>query len=138
MRACWRLLLVSCLAAMMLCLHVDAQTNLVVSDPPSKQTPTPQHQVEKLTLPAAIDAAVANYPRIRAALEQRNSAQAAIGVARSAYYPHADLLWQTNRATANNIYGLLLPQGIVPSISGPVIASDNTRSAWSSAGGTLI
>lgn len=138
MRACWRLLLVSCLAAMMVCLHVEAQTNLVVSDPLSKQTPAPQHQVQKLTLPAAIDAAVANYPRTRAALEQRNSAQAAIGVARSAYYPHADLLWQTNRATANNIYGLLLPQGIVPSISGPVNASDNTRSAWSSAGGTLI
>jgi outer membrane protein TolC len=48
------------------------------------------------------------------------------------------LLWQTNRATANNIYGLLLPQGIIPSISGPVIASDNTRSAWGSAGGSLI
>ena len=130
--------LASCLVASMLCLNVGAQTNLVVSEPSTKQTPSPQPQVQKLTLSAAIDAAEANYPRVRAALEQRNSAQAAIGVARSAYYPHADLLWQTNRATANNIYGLLLPQGVVPSISGPVIASDNTRSAWSSAGGTLI
>jgi outer membrane protein TolC len=48
------------------------------------------------------------------------------------------MLWQTNRATANNIYGLLLPQGVIQSISGPVLASDNTRSAWGSAGGTLI
>ncbi|HET7206320.1 MAG TPA: TolC family protein [Terriglobales bacterium] len=97
-----------------------------------------QAQVRTLTLAAAIDRAETNYPRTRVALEQSNSAQARIGVARSAYYPRADLLWQTNRATANNIFGLLLPQGVIPSISGPVIASDNTRSAWSSAGGTLI
>jgi outer membrane protein TolC len=137
MSARWHLLLL-CIATSTLCSHVEAQTDPVVSEPSTKQTATPQPHVQKLTLSAAIDAAEANYPRTRAALEQRNSAQAAIVVARSAYYPHADLLWQTNRATANNIYGLLLPQGIVPPISGPVIASDNTRSAWSSAGGTLI
>ncbi len=134
----WRLLLRSCLAASVLCLQIEAQTNLAISEPSTRQTAAPQPDVQKLTLSSAIDSAEANYPRIRAALEQRNSAQAAIGVARSAYYPRADLLWQTNRATANNIYGLLLPQSVIPSISGPVIASDDTRSAWSSAGGTLI
>ncbi len=97
-----------------------------------------QTTVRKLTLAQAVDAAEANYPRVRIALERRNAAQAGIGVARSAYYPRADVLWQTNRATANNIYGLLLPQSVIPSISGPVIASDTTRSAWSSAGGTLL
>jgi outer membrane protein len=61
-----------------------------------------------------------------------------VAVARTAYLPRADMLWQTNRATANNTYGLLLPQGVIPPISGPVLASDNTRSAWSSAGGTLL
>ena len=134
----WRFLLVSLLAVNMFCWRSEAQTDLVVSEPPPQQDRTSRSGMRKLTLTAAIDAAEANYPRTRAALEQRNSAQAAIGVARSAYYPRADILWQTNRATANNIYGLLLPQPVVPSISGPVIASDNTRSAWSSAGGTLI
>ncbi len=129
---------ISCLAAGILCLQMEAQTSLVMSEPSQPQTPASQASIQKLTLSAAIDAAEANYPRTRAALEQRNSAQAAIGVAQSAYYPRADVLWQTNRATANNIYALLLPQGVIPSISGPVIASDNTRSAWSSAGGTLI
>jgi outer membrane protein len=57
---------------------------------------------------------------------------------RTAYLPRTDILWQTNRATANNVYGLLLPQGIVPSISGPVLTADNTRIAWSSAGGALV
>ena len=133
-----RLALISCFAASLLGLRIEAQTNFVASASSTEQVAPAQPQFQKLTLSAAIDSAEANYPRTRVALEQRNSAQAAIGVARSAYYPRADLLWQTNRATANNIYGLLLPQGVIPSISGPVIASDNIRSAWSGAGGTLL
>ena len=133
-----RLSLALCLAIQALCSHAEGQINLVVSEPSTKQTPTPLPPVRAFTLAMAIDAAEANYPRVRAAFEQSTAARSAIDVARSAYYPRADLLWQTNRATANNIYGLVLPQGVIPSISGPVIASDNTRSAWSSAGGTLI
>jgi outer membrane protein TolC len=95
-------------------------------------------QSRALTLTATIDAAEQHYPKLRAALEQRNAARAGIGVARTAYLPKADVLWQTNRATANNIYGLLLPQSVIPPISGPVLPSDNSRSAWSSAGGALL
>ncbi len=91
----------------------------------------------KLTLADAIDSAEANYPKVKAALEQKSAASAAVGLARTAYLPRIDLLWQTNRATANNIYGLLLPQAVVPSISGPVIQEDDSRSAWGSAGAAL-
>ncbi len=91
-----------------------------------------------LTLAKAIAMADAHYPQIRVALEQQIGARGEIAVARTAYLPRADMLWQTNRATANNIYGLLLPQGVIPPISGPVLPSDNSRSAWSSAGGTLL
>jgi outer membrane protein len=91
-----------------------------------------------MNLTQVIEAARANYPSIQAAQAQRRAAQGAVGVARTAYLPRTDLLWQTNRATANNIYGLLLPQGVIPNISGPVIASDNARSAWSSGGGALL
>ncbi len=91
-----------------------------------------------LTLTQVIETAKAKYPAIQAAQAQQKAAQGAVGVARTAYLPRTDLLWQTNRATANNIYGLLLPQGVIPNISGPVIASDNTRSAWSSGGGALL
>jgi outer membrane protein len=91
-----------------------------------------------LTLTQVVEAARANYPAIQAARAQQKAAQGAVGVARTAYLPRTDLLWQTNRATANNIYGLLLPQGVIPSISGPVIPSDNGRSAWSSGGGALL
>jgi len=110
----------------------------VLSPPSAMQSSAAQSVPSKLTLGAAIDASEVNYPKVRAALEQQNAAQATIGVARTAYLPRIDILWQTNRATANNIYGLVLPQSIIPSISGPVIASDFNRPAWSSAGGVLF
>ena len=91
-----------------------------------------------LNLTQVIKAARADYPAIQAAQSQQRTAQGAIGVARTAYLPRTDLLWQTNRATANNIYGLLLPQGVISNISGPVINSDVSRSAWSSGGGALL
>src|ERR1017187_7338447 len=91
-----------------------------------------------VTLDQVIEAAKTHFPAIKAAQAQQQAAQGAIGVAKTAYLPRTDLLWQTNRATANNIYGLLLPQGVIPNISGPVISSDVTRSAWSSGGGALL
>ncbi len=91
-----------------------------------------------LTLIQVIDLARANYPAIQAAQAQQKAAQGTVGVARTAYLPRTDLLWQTNRATANNVYGLLLPQSVIPSISGPVIGSDVSRSAWSSGGAALL
>jgi outer membrane protein TolC len=91
-----------------------------------------------VTMEQVIDFAKSHYPAIKAARAEQRAAQAAVGVAKTDYLPRTDLLWQTNRATANNIYGLLLPQNVVPNISGPVIASDTTRSAWSSGEGALL
>jgi len=49
-----------------------------------------------------------------------------------------DLLWQSNRATRNNIFGTLLPQPVIPSISGPVLSQTSDRGVWGSAGGVLV
>jgi outer membrane protein len=43
-----------------------------------------------------------------------------------------------NRATRNNVFGLLLPQSVVPSISGPVLGTNNLGTAWGSALGALV
>ncbi len=59
-------------------------------------------------------------------------------MAKTAYLPRTDILWQTNRATANNILGLQLPQATIPSVTGTVLPPDPTRSAWNSAGGALL
>ncbi len=94
--------------------------------------------VGPLTLRAAVEYALAHYPAVRAALEKRNAASAAVGLSRTAYLPTANMLWQGNRATRNNIFGLLLPQSVIPSISGPVLANANNDSVWGSAAGVLV
>ena len=91
-----------------------------------------------LTLEAAVNNALSHYPAVRSALERRVAAHAGIGLARTAYLPSANALWQGNRATRNNIFGLLLPQSAVPSISGPVLTSTSNRGAWGSAAGLLL
>ena len=90
------------------------------------------------TLQSAIQFAAKNYPAVRAALERVNAARAGVSLARTSYLPRADMLWQTNRATDNNITGLLLPQSVVPPISGPVSTSPSGNSGWGSAAGLLV
>jgi outer membrane protein TolC len=92
----------------------------------------------QLTLPQAIENSLKNYPSIRVSQEQINAASAAIQLARTAYLPKVDALAQANRATRNNVFGLLLPQSVIPSMSGPVIGSNNFGSVWGSAIGGLV
>jgi outer membrane protein TolC len=91
-----------------------------------------------LTLEEAVDFALKNYPAVRASLERVNAAQAGIGLARTNYLPRADVLWQSNRATDNNITGLLVPQSIISPITGPVRTSTTNQTAWGSAAGLLF
>ncbi|MEP7337752.1 MAG: TolC family protein [Acidobacteriota bacterium] len=95
-------------------------------------------QAQILTLEQAVEVALKNYPAIRAARAQSQSAEAGIELARTSFLPRADLLWQENRATRNNVFGLLLPQSTIPSISGPVLDNTTQASAWGSAGGLLF
>jgi outer membrane protein TolC len=91
-----------------------------------------------LTLSDAINAALKNYPSIRVSQEKINAAAAAIQLARTAYLPRVDALAQVNRATRNNVFGQLFPQSVIPSISGPVLNSNNTGTVWGSAIGGLV
>lgn len=90
------------------------------------------------TIPQALESSLKNYPSIRVSQEQVNAASAAIQLARTAYLPKLDAVAQVNRATRNNVFGLLLPQNVIPSMSGPVIGSNNFGSVWGSAVGALV
>lgn len=92
----------------------------------------------ELTLRQAVDTALKSYPLIRVSQEQINAAAAGIQLARTAYLPRVDVLAQANRATRNNVFGLLLPQSVIPSMSGPVLGTNNFGTAWGSAIGTLV
>jgi outer membrane protein TolC len=104
-------------------------------DAPQKpQAPPPV----TLTLEQALQYAVDHYPTVRAALEQVNVSTAGVSVAKAAYLPRLDSLWQSNRATANNIFGQVLPQSVIPSMSGPALPSASSGSVWGSATGALF
>jgi outer membrane protein len=91
-----------------------------------------------LTLSSLVEDAAKNYPTIQISQEELNAAGARIRLARTAYLPRVDALAQFNRGTRNNVFGSLLPQGVIPSMSGPVIGTNNGGSVWGSATGLLI
>jgi len=106
----------------------------------SGQTPQTPSQTPAIlfTFDQALQYALDHYPTVRAALEQINASTAGVSVAKSAYLPRLDSLWQSNRGTANNIFGQVLPQSVIPAMSGPVLASTSGGSVWGSATGALF
>ena len=66
-----------------------------------------------LSLNDAIQLALKNYPAIKESRARAQAADAGIGVARTAFLPRLDLIWQENRATTNNVFGVLLPQSVI-------------------------
>lgn len=93
---------------------------------------------QPLTLDTAIQYALDHYPTVQASVEQVNAAEAGVSVTHAAYLPRLDALWQSNRATANNVFGQVLPQSVIPALSGPVLASASGESVWGSAAGALL
>ena len=80
----------------------------------------------------------ASLPRSAEARAHADATAAAVEEAKSASVPRLDAIWQMNRATRNNVFGLSLPQSVVPPVSGPVLESDRAANAWGSAAGLLF
>jgi outer membrane protein TolC len=91
-----------------------------------------------LTIVQVVQGAQQNYPAIHISEQELNAAIANIRLARTSYLPRLDGIVQINRATRNNVFGTLLPQNILPSMSGPVIGTNNAGSVWGSATGLLV
>lgn len=91
-----------------------------------------------LTLNEVVQLALKDHPAIKESRARAEAANEGVDVAQAAYLPRLDLLWQQNRATRNNVFGLMLPQSIVPPISGPVLGTRSSDSVWSSAAGVLL
>jgi outer membrane protein TolC len=86
----------------------------------------------------AVRYAVDNYPAVQASTARLSANQAGVDLARTAYLPRVDYGIQINRATRNNVAGLLLPGTPIPAISGPVSDSTSASSIWGSASGLLL
>ena len=92
---------------------------------------------QTLTVQQAVEMALQRYPAVRVSEAQARSAAAAIQIARTAYLPSLDAVAGINRATRNNVLGLLLPSQILAPISGPVLGTNGLDSAWGSTVGLL-
>jgi outer membrane protein len=90
---------------------------------------------QSYTLPQAVGVALDRYPSTKVSLEKMAAAAGAVNLARTAYLPHLDFSAQANRATRNNVFGMLFTPSGVPGISGPVLGTNSVDSVWGSAVG---
>ncbi|TAM81983.1 MAG: TolC family protein [Acidobacteria bacterium] len=98
----------------------------------------PQTQPPRtFTLQEAVNYALAHYPAIQGGRNQVEAARGVVDFARTDYLPQLNSLWQANRATSNNVMGIMFPQSVVPSVRGPVLPS-SSATAWGSIGGLLF
>jgi outer membrane protein TolC len=95
-------------------------------------------QTTPVTFPDAVRAATERYAAVRVSQEQVTAAALGIELVRTQYLPKADLLGQLNRGTRNNIFGMVLPQSTLPSISGPPLAENSMTSVWGSMTGFTV
>jgi outer membrane protein TolC len=91
-----------------------------------------------MTFQQAIQYALDNYPAIQATIARLAAQQSGVDLARTAYLPRLDSSFQLNRATWNNLTGLLLPGLTIPTVSGPPSESALLTSVWGGAGGALL
>jgi outer membrane protein TolC len=91
-----------------------------------------------ITVQQAVQYAVDNYPAVRASMARISAQESGVDLARTSYLPRLDSSLQINRATRNNVAGLLLPGTTIPAISGPVSDATSPSTIWGSAGGLLL
>jgi outer membrane protein TolC len=109
----------------------------VTADADAQTQPGGAQPLPVFTLDQAIQYAVDHYPTVRAALEQVAVSTAGVELARTAFLPRLDSVWQSNIATTNNIFGQVFPQSVIPALSGPVLPVTSARGVPGSATGAL-
>lgn len=85
-----------------------------------------------------MDQAAAKYPSIEVSLEQVKAAAEGVNLARTAFLPKAEFVGQVNRSTHNNVFGILLPNTGLPSLSGPVLRTNSFDTVWGTAVGVNV
>jgi outer membrane protein len=92
----------------------------------------------QLSLPDAVQQAATQYPTTAVAQAGVDEAAAAVRLARTSFLPRTQFMSQVNRATRNNIFGMLLPQQVIAPISGPPRTENDMTNVWGTATGWLV
>lgn len=90
------------------------------------------------SLPEVVRKVGREYPGIEVSLGRMTEAAAGVQLARTAYLPKADYIAQVNRATRNNVFGMMMPQQVIAPISGPPLAANAGTNVWGTATGFLV
>ena len=93
--------------------------------------------VKSFTLEEAINYALANYPSVRASMEEIAAARTGVSLARTSYLPQLNSVYQASRATQNQVPGIWLPTAITPAVEGPVVPASG-QSFWGAQAGALF
>lgn len=91
-----------------------------------------------ISMEEAVNTALQRYPAVRVSEAGVRAAAAGIQLARTAYLPQMNGVAGINRATRNNVFGLLLPSQILAPVTGPVLGTNGLGSAWGSTIGVLV
>ena len=97
-----------------------------------------QRPPDPLTLQAAVEFAEQNFPAVRGSKADVAAAESGIRLAKTAYLPRAGMRLGVNRATRNNVFGLIFPNSVIPGISGPVQEELSVTSVFGSSAGVLF
>ena len=97
----------------------------------------PTSPVKTFTLEEAINYALANYPSVRASMEQIAAARSGVSLARTSYLPQLNSVYQASRATQNQVPGIWLPTPITATVEGP-IGPAGGQSFWGAQAGALF
>lgn len=92
----------------------------------------------QVTIEEVVRRAGERYAGVQISIEQASLAAAAVQQARLAYLPRGDFYAQANQATRNNVYGMLMPNRVIPPISGPPSATNAGTNVFGSAVGFLV
>ena len=96
-----------------------------------------QNNSQSISLHDLLKQAETNYPLLKSKALDVQAAQKGIEISRSTFIPALDASYQVNRATYNNITGMVYPQFIIP-ISGPPSSGNNMNGAFGSAASLLL
>ena len=99
----------------------------------------PASAVRQFTVQESVAYALADYPAVRAAMEQYNASKASVGLAKTSYIPRLDTVWQGDRGSRESVLGVLLPQtpNILTGTQGTV-TPHSYRPFWTSGAGVLL
>jgi outer membrane protein TolC len=112
---------------------------LVTAQLMAQSTPpqAPGRAVKTFTLEEAIKYALANYPSVRASMEQVTAARTGLSLARTSYLPQLNSVYQASRATQNQVPGIWLPTPITPTVEGSIGPAEG-QSFWGAQAGALF